>query len=93
MRQLLKNAKIYDGTGSAPFSADILLEDDRIARIAEGIDLPADRVIDLQGKSVAPGFIDGHSHNDWFAIKKAPLPSGAAACAGYLPRSAIPSAS
>ena len=74
MRQLLKNAKIYDGTGSAPFSADILLEDDRIARIAEGIDLPADRVIDLQGKSVAPGFIDGHSHNDWFAIKKDPLP-------------------
>ncbi len=31
-------------------------------------------VYDLAGKSLAAGFIDGHSHNDWFAIKKDPLP-------------------
>ena len=74
MRQILKNVKIYDGTGAAPYTSDILLEGDRIARIAKGIDLPADQVIDLEGKSAAPGFIDGHSHNDWFAIKKDPLP-------------------
>ena len=74
MRQLLKNAKIYDGTGSEPFRGDILLEEDRIAKIAGEIDLPADSVIDLKGKSVSSGFIDGHSHNDWFAIKKDPLP-------------------
>ena len=42
MSILLKNAKIYDGTGSAPYTADILTEGDRIARIAEGIDAPAD---------------------------------------------------
>ena len=74
MRQLLKNAKIYDGTGAEPRRADILLEGDRISRIAENIKEPADRVLDLAGKSVASGFIDGHSHNDWFAIKKDPLP-------------------
>ena len=74
MRQLLKNAKVYDGTGSEPYRADILLEGDRIAKIAGEIDLPADCVIDLEGKSVSSGFIDGHSHNDWFAIKKEPLP-------------------
>ena len=74
MKQLLKNAKIYDGTGAEPFRADILLDGDRIAKIAEGIDVPADAVIDLAGKSVSSGFIDGHSHNDWFAIKKDPLP-------------------
>ena len=74
MRQLLKNAKIYDGTGAAAYTADILLEGDRIARIGEKIEVPADQVIDLKGKSVSPGFIDGHSHNDWFAIKKEPLP-------------------
>lgn len=34
MRQLLKNAKVYDGTGAAPYQADILLEEDRIAMIA-----------------------------------------------------------
>ena len=74
MRQLLKNVKIYDGTGSEPFQGDILLEEDRIAKIAAEIDLPADSVFDLKGKSVSSGFIDGHSHNDWFAIKKEPLP-------------------
>ena len=74
MRQLLKNVTIYNGTGSDPFQGDILLEEDRIAKIAGEIDLPADSVFDLKGKSVASGFIDGHSHNDWFAIKKDPLP-------------------
>ena len=74
MKTLLRNGKLYDGTGADPFTADILLEDDRITRIAPNLNVPADRVLDLQGKSVAPGFIDGHSHNDWFAIKKEPLP-------------------
>ena len=74
MRQLLKNAKIYDGTGADPFVADILIEQDRIAKIGPSIDIPADSVMDLQGLSITPGFIDGHSHNDWFAIKKDPLP-------------------
>lgn len=74
MKQLLKNARIYDGTGAEPYSADILLEDDRIGKIAPGLDVPADRVIDLAGLSVSSGFIDGHSHNDWYAIKKDPLP-------------------
>lgn len=27
-------------------------------------------MIDVQGKCVAPGFIDAHSHNDWFAARK-----------------------
>ncbi len=74
MRQLIRNARIYDGTGADPRMGDILLEDDRIARIAPSVDAPADRIIDLGGKSAAPGLIDGHSHNDWFAIKNDPLP-------------------
>ena len=74
MKQLLKNAKIYDGTGSAPFRGDVLIEDDRIVKIGESIADHADVVCDLKGKSLAPGFIDAHSHNDWFAIKKDPLP-------------------
>ncbi|MBR1457152.1 MAG: amidohydrolase family protein [Oscillospiraceae bacterium] len=74
MKQLIKNGKIYDGTGAAPFTGDVLLEDDRIVKVAAVIDEEADRVYDLEGLSIAPGFIDGHSHNDWFAIKKEPLP-------------------
>ena len=74
MTTLLKNAKIYDGTGKEPFTGDVLIEDQRIRETGSSITTPADRVVDLSGKSVAPGFIDGHSHNDWFAIKKEPLP-------------------
>ena len=33
MKTLLRNAKIYDGTGNAPFEGDVLIEDDRIQRI------------------------------------------------------------
>jgi len=74
MKTLLKHAKIYDGTGAAPFVGDVLVEDDRIAKVAESIDDAADQVFDLTGKSLSSGFIDGHSHNDWFAIKQEPLP-------------------
>lgn len=72
MKTILTNARIYDGTGSEPYPGSILIEDDRILRVGT-FDAEADREIDLNGKSVAPGFIDPHSHNDWFAIKKEPL--------------------
>ena len=68
---LLKNAKIYDGSGSAPFSGDILVSDDRILEVGPGLTAGEDcPVLDLQGLSIAPGFIDAHSHNDWFALRK-----------------------
>lgn len=74
MRTLLKNGLIYDGTTNAPRRGDILIDGERIARIAPVIDEAAEAVYDLTGKSVAPGFIDVHSHNDWFAIHKNPQP-------------------
>lgn len=74
-RILLKHAKIYDGTGADAFVGDVLLEADRIVRVEPSIEAQADdRVIDLQGLSLAPGFIDAHSHNDWYAARKQPLP-------------------
>lgn len=77
MKTLLKNGRIYDGSGSEPFTGSILIEDERIAgvfRAGEDTAVTADNEINLNGKSVAPGFIDCHSHNDWFAIKEKPLP-------------------
>ena len=70
-RFLLKNAKIYDGTGAEAFRGDILVSGDKILEVAESI-TPAEDcpVIDLQGLSIAPGFIDAHSHNDWFALRQ-----------------------
>ena len=68
---LLKNGFVYDGSGAKPFKGDILIEDDKILDISDNIQ-PEEgwEVVDLEGLSVSPGFIDAHSHNDWFAIKK-----------------------
>ena len=73
MRTLLKNGKIYDGTGSEPFAGDILVEDDKIAAVGQNLEATADETIDLNGLSISSGFFDAHSHNDWFAIKKEPI--------------------
>lgn len=72
MTYLLKNGKIYDGTGSDAFMGDILVRDDRIERIGEGLTCDGAQVIDLHGLSVSSGFMDAHSHNDWFAIRRDP---------------------
>ena len=68
---LLKNGFVYDGSGAKPFKGDILIEDDKILDVSDNIQ-PEEgwEVVDLEGLSVSPGFIDAHSHNDWFAIKK-----------------------
>lgn len=71
---LLKNATIYDGTGQAPFQGDVLIQGDKIIQVGQNIHAPEAKVQDASGLSLAPGFIDAHSHNDWFAIKKQPLP-------------------
>src|SRR5690348_3865393 len=59
---LIKNGHIVDGTGSPWFKGDIAIKGDAIAAMAPTIDAPAARVIDADGRIVAPGFIDIHTH-------------------------------
>ncbi|MCU1273742.1 MAG: dihydroorotase [Bryobacterales bacterium] len=61
---LFKGGTLIDGTGAAPRTADVLIEDERIAE-AGTFDAPPDaEVVDCTGLMVAPGFIDSHSHSD-----------------------------
>ncbi|MBQ9280392.1 MAG: amidohydrolase [Clostridia bacterium] len=60
MRILIKNGYIVSMV-SAVRRGDILVENDRIARIGN-IDCEADRVIDATGKIVMPGLINAHTH-------------------------------
>ena len=66
MKTLFKNAEIYDGTGGKPYVGDVLIEDDVIVEVGEKIAAAADKVVDLSGYQICPGFIDAHSHNDFF---------------------------
>lgn len=69
--KLFRNGLIYDGTGAEAYKADILIDGDRIVGIGKDISSDAEyEVVDIEGLSISPGFIDAHSHNDWFAIKK-----------------------
>ena len=61
---VLVGGTVIDGTGSAGFRADVAIRGDRIVAISRnGVERAgAERVIDVTGKVIAPGFIDIHSH-------------------------------
>ncbi|HKV54620.1 MAG TPA: D-aminoacylase [Candidatus Binataceae bacterium] len=60
---VIRQARIFDGTGGSPFVADLAIAGDRIARV--GASLESGGVeIDAHGLALAPGFIDVHSHDD-----------------------------
>ncbi|MDG1401383.1 MAG: amidohydrolase family protein [Candidatus Binatia bacterium] len=61
---LLRNGTIVDGTGSPRHQADIGLRDGRIAAVGDLSSKSSDRVLDIRGQIVAPGFIDIHTHYD-----------------------------
>lgn len=61
---LIQNGRVIDGTGAPSVQADILVQDGRIQAIGQGLNAQADQVIDATGLTVAPGFIDTHSHSD-----------------------------
>lgn len=61
---LIKNATVIDGTGSAPITADVAVNDDKIVNIAHDINSKAANVVHANGKVLAPGFIDIQNHSD-----------------------------
>jgi len=62
---IIKNAWVYDGTGSRPFKADLALKGQNICEVGQLDHTRAATVIDAGGCAVAPGFIDMHSHADF----------------------------
>ncbi len=60
---ILKDGRIYDGSGMPSFIGDVAISDGRIAAVGR-IDAAADRVLDVSGLAVAPGIIDFHTHFD-----------------------------
>ncbi|MEX2271782.1 MAG: D-aminoacylase [Vicinamibacterales bacterium] len=61
---LIKNGRVFDGTGNPAFPADLGVRDGKIVAVGRLGSATAARVIDAAGKFVAPGFIDIHSHAD-----------------------------
>jgi imidazolonepropionase-like amidohydrolase len=60
MRRLFANGDVFDGTGSAPGRADVVVSDGRIVDV--GIGLDGDEAVDCTGRTILPGLIDSHVH-------------------------------
>lgn len=65
---ILAGGTVIDGTGAPPFLADVGVHDGHIVRIgdlgARSMRSNAKRVLDARGLTVAPGFVDIHTHSD-----------------------------
>lgn len=60
---LLRDARLWDGTGAPVRTTDILLHDDHVEAVGVDLGVPANaEVVELAGRTVLPGLIDSHVH-------------------------------
>ena len=62
MKILIQNGYVVDPESKREGYMDVLVDNERIVKVEEGIRDEADRVIDAKGCYVMPGFIDLHVH-------------------------------
>jgi N-acyl-D-amino-acid deacylase len=60
---LMRGARVYDGTGSAPRQADVGVKDGTITVVGRAGDA-AKRTLDAGGLALMPGIVDIHTHYD-----------------------------
>ena len=62
---LIKNARLFDGTGTPPRIVSIHVIDGKIFNIGQQFLINDAQVIDVHGATVLPGLIDAHVHLQW----------------------------
>ena len=60
---IIRNALVLDGTGAPATEADVAVTADRITAVGSITETAASE-IDADGKVLAPGFVDVHTHDD-----------------------------
>lgn len=60
---LISSARVFDGSGAAPFEADVLVEGNRIRAVSRSR-LKVDGALQIDGKNkfLMPGMTEGHAH-------------------------------
>jgi len=61
---IIKGGNIIDGTGKPAFRGDLAVRDGKIVAVGDVASEEAEKTINADGLTVAPGFIDIHSHSD-----------------------------
>ncbi len=65
---LFSNVRIFDGTGAQPYPGEVLVQGNRILRVAKGvraISTSGVTVIDAAGATLMPGMTEAHTHFSW----------------------------
>ena len=65
---LFSNARILDATGAQPYAGEVLVQGNRIARVARGvraIPMNGVTVVDATGATLMPGMTEAHTHFSW----------------------------
>ncbi|HEU0005252.1 MAG TPA: D-aminoacylase [Terriglobia bacterium] len=64
---IIRNGNVVDGSGELWFPADVAVKGDTVVKVGrlDETELSAKQTIDAHGLTVAPGFIDIHSHSDY----------------------------
>lgn len=60
----IRNARVIDGSGAEPQLMDVAISGDRICGIGAALNCHSGEVLDANGLTLAPGFIDVHTHDD-----------------------------
>lgn len=66
---LIRNARVLDGSGAASEVLDVAVRGDRICEIGPALNYRARMPMDANGLTLAPGFIDVHTHDDTAVIR------------------------
>jgi imidazolonepropionase-like amidohydrolase len=59
-RMVLRGGRVFDGTGSDPAPADVVVEDGRIVDVGSSLD--GDESVDVTDLTILPGLFDCHTH-------------------------------
>lgn len=62
---ILKGGTIIDGSGQSSFRGDVVIDKGAISHVGESSQFQCERILNIEGKVVTPGFIDIHSHSDF----------------------------
>ena len=60
---IVRGGLVVDGSGQPGFRGDVAVKDGQIAAVGQ-VEGEAHRIVEAQGRVVAPGFIDPHTHFD-----------------------------
>ena len=65
---LIRNANVLDGLGNDAQLSHVAILDGRIFAVEPSLHADAENIIEAEGLTLAPGFIDVHTHDDTSVI-------------------------